>query len=699
MSQHLPLVAAQPGIWMAEKLSELPSAWSVAHYVELTGEVDSPLLARAVVAGLAQADTLRMRFTEDNGEVWQWVDDALTFELPEIIDLRTNIDPHGTAQALMQADLQQDLRVDSGKPLVFHQLIQVADNRWYWYQRYHHLLVDGFSFPAITRQIANIYCTWLRGEPTPASPFTPFADVVEEYQQYRESEAWQRDAAFWAEQRRQLPPPASLSPAPLPGRSASADILRLKLEFTDGEFRQLATQLSGVQRTDLALALAALWLGRLCNRMDYAAGFIFMRRLGSAALTATGPVLNVLPLGIHIAAQETLPELATRLAAQLKKMRRHQRYDAEQIVRDSGRAAGDEPLFGPVLNIKVFDYQLDIPGVQAQTHTLATGPVNDLELALFPDEHGDLSIEILANKQRYDEPTLIQHAERLKMLIAQFAADPALLCGDVDIMLPGEYAQLAQLNATQVEIPETTLSALVAEQAAKTPDAPALADARYDDNIGVIILTGAGDKAFCSGGDQKVRGDYGGYKDDSGVHHLNVLDFQRQIRTCPKPVVAMVAGYSIGGGHVLHMMCDLTIAADNAIFGQTGPKVGSFDGGWGASYMARIVGQKKAREIWFLCRQYDAKQALDMGLVNTVVPLADLEKETVRWCREMLQNSPMALRCLKAALNADCDGQAGLQELAGNATMLFYMTEEGQEGRNAFNQKRQPDFSKFKRNP
>lgn len=227
----------------------------------------------------------------------------------------------------------------------------------------------------------------------------------------------------------------------------------------------------------------------------------------------------------------------------------------------------------------------------------------------------------------------------------------------------------------------------------------ALADARYDEQIGVIILTGAGDLAFCSGGDQKVRGDYGGYKDDSGVHHLNVLDFQRQIRTCPKPVVAMVAGYAVGGGHVLHMMCDLTIAADNAQFGQTGPKVGSFDGGWGASYMARIVGQKKAREIWFLCRMYDAQQALDMGLVNTVVPLAELEQETVQWCQEMLQNSPMALRCLKAALNADCDGQAGLQELSGNATMLFYMTEEGQEGRNSFNEKRPPDFSKFKRNP
>ena len=227
----------------------------------------------------------------------------------------------------------------------------------------------------------------------------------------------------------------------------------------------------------------------------------------------------------------------------------------------------------------------------------------------------------------------------------------------------------------------------------------ALNDARHDEQIGVIVLTGEGHEAFCAGGDQKVRGDYGGYQDESGVHHLNVLDFQRQIRTCPKPVVAMVAGYAVGGGHVLHLLCDLTIAADNAQFGQTGPKVGSFDGGWGAAYMARIVGQKKAREIWFLCRMYNARQALEMGLVNTVVPLADLEKETVRWCREMLQNSPMALRCLKAALNADCDGQAGLQELAGNATMLFYMTEEGQEGRNAFNQKRQPDFSKFRRNP
>jgi len=226
----------------------------------------------------------------------------------------------------------------------------------------------------------------------------------------------------------------------------------------------------------------------------------------------------------------------------------------------------------------------------------------------------------------------------------------------------------------------------------------ALKEAHEDPQIGVIILTGEGEKAFCAGGDQKIRGD-SGYKDEKGVHRLNVLEFQRQIRNCPKPVIAMVAGYAIGGGHVLHLLCDLTIAADNAIFGQSGPKVGSFDGGYGASYMARIVGQKKAREIWFLCRQYNAQEAFEMGLVNTVVPLADLEKETVKWCQEILVNSPTAIRCLKAALNADCDGQAGLQELAGCATMLFYQSEEAQEGRDAFLQKRDPDFTKFKRQP
>lgn len=221
---------------------------------------------------------------------------------------------------------------------------------------------------------------------------------------------------------------------------------------------------------------------------------------------------------------------------------------------------------------------------------------------------------------------------------------------------------------------------------------------RNDSSIGVVILTGEGKEAFCSGGDQKIRGNEG-YIGRDGIPRLNVLDLQKQIRGLPKPVIAMVAGYAIGGGHVLHVVCDLTIAATNAKFGQTGPKVGSFDGGLGSSYLARIVGQKKAREIWFLCRQYNAEEALEMGLVNKVVPYEELEKETVQWCHEILKHSPLALRCLKSALNADCDGQMGLLDLAGNATMLYYMTDEAQEGRKAFVEKRAPDFKQFTRLP
>lgn len=226
----------------------------------------------------------------------------------------------------------------------------------------------------------------------------------------------------------------------------------------------------------------------------------------------------------------------------------------------------------------------------------------------------------------------------------------------------------------------------------------AFSRARDDERIGVILFTGAGDKAFCSGGDQSVRG-VGGYVGKDQIPRLNVLDLQRLIRIIPKPVIALVAGYAIGGGHVLHVVCDLTIAADNAIFGQTGPKVGSFDGGYGSNLLARMVGDKKAREIWYLCRQYNAQQALEMGLVNAVVPLERLEDEGVQWAREILEKSPLAIRMLKASINAAADGYAGLQQLAGDATLLYYLTEEAQEGKRAFLEKRKPNFRRFRRYP
>ena len=277
--------------------------------------------------------------------------------------------------------------------------------------------------------------------------------------------------------------------------------------------------------------------------------------------------------------------------------------------------------------------------------------------------------------------------------------------GPIEWVASGEYRDISYETAEGIA--KITINRPEVRNAFRPQTLFELADAfnraRDDVTVGVIILTGEGDLAFCSGGDQRIRGDDGYIGDDDvaeqGVGRLNVLDLQIQIRRTPKPVVAMVAGYAIGGGHVLHVVCDLTIAADNARFGQTGPRVGSFDGGYGSGLLARNIGQKKAREIWFLCRQYDAQEALDMGLVNTVVPLADLERETVAWCRRMLQLSPLALRMVKASMNAADDGLAGIQQLAGDATLLFYLSEEAQEGRDAYVEKRRPDFAKFPKRP
>lgn len=479
--QTLPLVAAQPGIWMADQLSPQANAWSVAHYVELNGELNEALLCKAIVAGMKEADTLCMRFSEVDGEARQWVDANASFTSPLCRDLRDEAESEAAALAIMREDLAQDLRLSSGKPLYHHQLLRISETRWFWYQRFHHLVVDGFSFTAITRRIANIYSAYCQNQTPEPSPFTPFSDVVAEYEHYRTTDAWQRDAAFWASKAKQLPPPATLSPQPLTGTGSTTQLIRQSLRFDNADFHALveSARLHNLTAADMALGLVALWLGRLSGRADYSAGFIFMRRMGSAALCATGPVLNVLPFGVRIEPHFTLTELAANLAKELKGMRRYQRYDAEQIQRDLGTVSSGEPLYGPVLNLKMFDYRLDFNGIEGITHQLASGPVRDLEIALYISEQGDFSLEVLANSERYEAQTLQQHIARLPLLLRQFAADPALRCVDAQLLKKSEIELFESINATQTPVPATTLSQLIAEQTRRTPEAPALADENH----------------------------------------------------------------------------------------------------------------------------------------------------------------------------------------------------------------------------
>lgn len=473
----LPLVAAQPGIWMADQLSQQTNAYAVAHFVELRGELDGALLSKAIVAGMQEADTLNMAFGEHEGEAVQWLSPQ-TFTLPEILDLRQHADPDAAARALMRADMAGDLRVLSGAPLWHHQLMRLGEQRWFWYQRYHHLVVDGFSFTALTRRIANLYTAWMRGETPQPTPFTPFSEVVEEYQRYQASPSWQRDRDFWREKSAQLPPPASISPLPLAGQSASTALLRHTFSPDSTHFQTLVQQM-GVSAADAAFALVALWLARLSGQNDFAAGFIFMRRIGSAALCATGPVINVLPMAVHYDPAQPLSALARQLAAEVKKMRRHQRFDAEQVQRDAGRLGDGDPLYGPVINLKMFDYQLDFNGVEGITHQLASGPVRDLEIAIYISEQGELTLELLANAARYQQAVLTQHASRFDLLLRQLAAQPDRPCGELDLLTEAEHQQLETINQTAMPLPEATLDSLLQAQVLRTPNAPALADDRH----------------------------------------------------------------------------------------------------------------------------------------------------------------------------------------------------------------------------
>ena len=479
IDQHtLPLVAAQPGIWIADQLTPHPNAYAVAHFIELRGAIDSALLAQAIVAGMQEADTLNMAFGEIDGEPLQWPQPQI-FSLPDVVDLRSEHDPAATARALMRDDMQGDLRVLSGAPLWHHRLFRLGEQHWFWYQRYHHLVVDGFSFTALTRRIANLYSAAVQQQEAEPTPFIPFSEVVEEYQRYRDSTAWTRDGEFWRAKGQTLPPPASLSPLPLAGQSASTDLLRHSVTLDRSTFRQLVSQHPQSSAADLAFALVALWLARLSGQNAFAAGFIFMRRIGSAALCATGPVINVLPMAVEYDPAQPLSALAAQLAGEVKKMRRHQRYDAEQVQRDLGRLGDGDPLYGPVINLKMFDYQLDFAGIEGITHQLASGPVRDLEIAIYISEQGELTLELLANAARYSEATLLCHASRFALLLDQLAAQPQRALGELDLLTPQEHQQLAAINHTAHPVPAETLASLLAQQVARTPDAPALADSTH----------------------------------------------------------------------------------------------------------------------------------------------------------------------------------------------------------------------------
>ena len=477
---EMPLVAAQAGIWIADQLSPHHNAYAVAHYVELAGELDSDLLLQAIEAGQAEIDTLHMQVAERDGEPVQWFDFSRVPAQPTCADLRGEANPVAAAQAWMHDDLQGDLRVASGGLGSINRLMQVGDERWFWYQRYHHLAVDGYSFAAITRRIAEHYNALRRGEALTPTPFTPFNKVVEEYQDYSQSAVCERDAKFWLEKGKQLPPPTTLSSAPLGGQAASSRVQRHTLRLDTQAFdRLMAAQAPTTSRADIALALVSLWLSRLSGQADFTAGFIFMRRMGSAAASTSGAVINVLPMQVQVAPQATLAELAHGIAAELKRLRKHQRYNAEQIHRDLGRIGDAEPLYGAVLNLKLFDFELDLDGIASVTHTLASGPVRDMEIALLFDPCGDVSVELLANAERYDDSTVARHLRRLSLLLEQFGANPQLSCEAASLLDCDDQALLAHVNDTAQPLTEDTLVSLMVAQALLTPHAHALSDERF----------------------------------------------------------------------------------------------------------------------------------------------------------------------------------------------------------------------------
>ena len=475
-----PLVAAQPGIWVADQISPHRNAYAVAHAIELNGPVAVELLLQAILQGLGEVDMLRLRFAERDGVPVQWWDNTLAVHEPELVDLTTSPDPEAAARALMDIDLASDLRAGSGAPLYRHVVMRLADDRWFWYQRYHHLLVDGFSFTAIARRVAAIYTHLCRGDALEPTPFTAFSDVVAEYQAYREAPAWQRDADFWLEKRGSCRRRPRSARSRWPGkphaahpsigtalRSAGLRRTGAVRRAAEAERRRYGGGAAGV--VGIAPERPTELQRRFYLHAPYRIGRPVRRRPGDQrAADGNAPE-----------PQATLYEAAARISRELKTVRRHQRYDAEQVQRDLGRIGDGEPLYGTVFNFKMFDYQLDFAGIEGITHDLASGPVRDLEIALFIDEHHQLKVELLANAERYSRQELQAYLQRLPLLLAQFAAQAALPIGEADMLTADDHALLARVNDTAHPVPATTLSQLLAQQAQTTPDAPALADAHF----------------------------------------------------------------------------------------------------------------------------------------------------------------------------------------------------------------------------
>ncbi len=490
---ELPLIAAQPGIWMGDQVSSTRNAFVVAQYVELNGDIDVESLRRAIRIGLSETDTVHARFIENEGRLSQIIPqrrNAADLPEPDVIDVSEEPDPEAAALGFMRADLEAFLPVDGDASLCRHALIRLraqtsdraAGERWFWYQRYHHLMVDGFSFTAIARRIAEIYTALRRRKPMGESPFISFAEVVEEYQSYDGSKAQEADRLFWLEHAGSLPTPIALS-QPRMKTSQAADVslpLRRRISFPPSVMAAFEAQGAAARVLGVEMAMAAVfaYLHRMSGATQLTVGMPFMRRMGSIALFAVGPVVNVLPVQLSIEPFMSLSQAAIALASELKAVRRRQRYEAEQLRRDLGLVGSDRALYGPMLNLKMFDYRLNFDGVTGVTHQLASGPVEDMEIDLYVDD-GKLTIDLVANCDRYDEDDLKLHANRLACLVERLAQDPKLAIGAAPLLTENERALIAASNNTAKDIPRLTLCDMLAAQAAKTPDAIALVDAGH----------------------------------------------------------------------------------------------------------------------------------------------------------------------------------------------------------------------------